>query len=264
MVKSIHDNIDFSLSVKKIPSETFLTNFRKKYDIEFNRLASLSNDGFNLHLDNNHHSEKYNNGHSSAHSSVYSQNLGRNISVASSNNDNSILRQIEVNKLSAVNQETTSSTQVLNSQNTHAEPIKAVPLFGGDVFARGTHHINHFDNSIIEKLPKVEYEIEIGSYGIDDSTAADNHDDEIMGVEEEKNEESECMMLGPQQMTYDNSTRPLKTLDQAFERLTAKRLASFMCHYIEQTQYDAYQLQKQLDLTIVNVKLVEGEASMKQ
>ena len=200
MVKSIHDNIDFSLSVKKIPSETFLNNFRKKYDIEFNRLASLSNDGFNLHLDSNHHSEKYNNGHSSAHSSVYSQNLGRNISIASSNNDNdnSILRQIEVNKLSAVNQETTTSTQVLNSQNTHAEPIKAVPLFAGDVFARGNHHINHIDNSLVEKLPKVEYEIEIGSYGIDDSDAADCNDDEIMGVEEDKNEESECVMIGPQ------------------------------------------------------------------
>jgi len=37
-----------------------------------------------------------------------------------------------------------------------------------------------------------------------------------------------------------------------------------MCDYKEKTQFDAYQLQKQLDLTIVKVKLVDGDASMKE
>jgi len=47
--------------------------------------------------------------------------------------------KLEVNKLSAGNQETTSSTQMLNSQNT--VEVKSVPLYS-DVFAKGAHHIN--------------------------------------------------------------------------------------------------------------------------
>ena len=40
-MKAIHENLDFSLSVKQIPSLSFVKNFRCKYEIEFLRLESM-------------------------------------------------------------------------------------------------------------------------------------------------------------------------------------------------------------------------------
>ena len=41
LVKAIHENLDFSLSVKQIPSLNFVKNFRIKYEMEFLRLESM-------------------------------------------------------------------------------------------------------------------------------------------------------------------------------------------------------------------------------
>ena len=41
LVKAIHMNLDFSFSVKKIPSPDFIKNFRIKYEKEFKRLEGL-------------------------------------------------------------------------------------------------------------------------------------------------------------------------------------------------------------------------------
>lgn len=252
LVRAIHENIDFSLSLKRIPSETFLSTFRKKYEIEFNRLAS---EHFNLGGDT-HHSEKYNSGLalSSAHSSVYSMNLARNISMTTQNLD----AQLEVNKLSAGKLETTTSTQVLNSQNA-VEPNQHVPIFSGSVFGQGAHHINLIDNTIIEKLPKVEYEIEVTGFPYL-SKNIDDDDEEIKNAEVE---EPGVVMTGPSELVYRQSSRPFKTLDLGFERLISRRLATLHCQYTEKTQYDAHDLQKQLDLTKVYVKRVLGDDSMK-
>jgi len=80
LVKAIHEKIDFSLSLKNIPSETFMKTFRKKYEIEFMRLESES---FNTLSDNRISNTGVGLALSSAHSSMYSQNLGRSISMAS-------------------------------------------------------------------------------------------------------------------------------------------------------------------------------------
>lgn len=41
LVKAIHENLDFSLSLKQIPSETFVQDFRRKYELEFMRVESF-------------------------------------------------------------------------------------------------------------------------------------------------------------------------------------------------------------------------------
>lgn len=41
LVKAIHENVDFSFSIKKIPSSTFVQQFRQKYKIEFMKLQDL-------------------------------------------------------------------------------------------------------------------------------------------------------------------------------------------------------------------------------
>ena len=41
LVKAIHENTDFSFSIKKIPSDNFEYEFRKKYEIEFLKVQSL-------------------------------------------------------------------------------------------------------------------------------------------------------------------------------------------------------------------------------
>jgi hypothetical protein len=130
------------------------------------------------------------------------------------------------------------------------EPNKPAPYFK-DVFAKGIHHINFIDNSQVEKLPKVEYEIELGGYQRQDDAA-----------DEEEDEEENCLMTGPSDLIFNQETRPLKNLDLGFERLIARRLATYHCHYREKTQYDSHLLQKQMDLTTINVTLEEGDAAM--
>jgi hypothetical protein len=41
LVKSIHENVDFSFSVKNIPSKDFVQNFKEKYEVNFMRLESV-------------------------------------------------------------------------------------------------------------------------------------------------------------------------------------------------------------------------------
>lgn len=41
LVKAIHENLDFSLSVKKIPSDSFVQKFKQKYELEFLKMESL-------------------------------------------------------------------------------------------------------------------------------------------------------------------------------------------------------------------------------
>jgi ribulose bisphosphate carboxylase small subunit len=73
-------NLDFSFSLKQIPSPDFVQNFRKKYESEFMRLETLDPNY------SNHASERIVAGvahQSSGVSSVYSMNMGRNISLTS-------------------------------------------------------------------------------------------------------------------------------------------------------------------------------------
>ena len=79
LVKAIHERVDFSFSIKKIPSSTFVQQFKQKYTIEFMKLESFDPQSDSDHLNDNNHGLIL----SSAHSSVYSQNLGRSISMAS-------------------------------------------------------------------------------------------------------------------------------------------------------------------------------------
>lgn len=41
LAEAIHERIDFSLSLKSIPSEEFVRNFKQKYEMEFIRLETL-------------------------------------------------------------------------------------------------------------------------------------------------------------------------------------------------------------------------------
>ena len=41
LVKAIHENYSFSLSVKKIPNQEFVQNFKRKYEVEFMRISSM-------------------------------------------------------------------------------------------------------------------------------------------------------------------------------------------------------------------------------
>ena len=51
LARAIHNNVDFSFSIKKIPSHDFTKNFRQKYEMEFIRLEALEpmNDCDNVH-----------------------------------------------------------------------------------------------------------------------------------------------------------------------------------------------------------------------
>lgn len=41
LAQAIHEKVDFSFSIHKIPSDDFLVNFRQKYELEFIRLESM-------------------------------------------------------------------------------------------------------------------------------------------------------------------------------------------------------------------------------
>lgn len=84
LAKAIHQNIDFSFSIKRIPSQEFINKFKLKYEQEFLRLETLDPhyEGDNLYNAKNHYNA-FGVQNGSAHSSVYSLNLARSISVAS-------------------------------------------------------------------------------------------------------------------------------------------------------------------------------------
>ena len=79
---------------------------------------------------------------------MYSQNLAISKSIASSN------KSIDEPMKGEVQDQT---------QSTHVEGA-SVPKIT-NVFDQNTKHINHTDNTVVEKLPPVEYEIEPMQFG---------------------------------------------------------------------------------------------------
>jgi hypothetical protein len=121
LVQAIHEKTEFSFCLKDIPSASFESNFRRKYEIEFMKLDQLGEPPLRA-FDNTH-----NLAISSAHSSVYSQNLARTVSMASvaqaSNNQKAeepcpLIKAIDVNKVNNQFNETSTSSLIRNSQNT--------------------------------------------------------------------------------------------------------------------------------------------------
>jgi hypothetical protein len=158
LVQAIHDRTDFSFCLKDIPSADFESNFRRKYEIEFMKLESVDPIAGP--------SKQYSNPSalavSSVHSSVYSQNLGRTISVASIGQasqqeepkPSTILKTIDVAKVNNQYNETSTSSLVRNSQNT--ADTKNVEF---SVFNQNQYHINYVDNSLVQKVMPQEYEM---------------------------------------------------------------------------------------------------------
>lgn len=175
LVKAIHENCDFSLSVKQIPSASFVKNFKKKYEIEFLRNESM--DQLNGVERNTESQYTLQNAISSGHSSIYSQNLSRQISVASHGSSFkeqldhvTLLKQFDANTQKQLNhdkdQPTTNSTNVQNSQvtlNTDGEQQRGSGIPGDiNVFNQNDSHINMVDNSAVPKIDRVEYVVDIG------------------------------------------------------------------------------------------------------
>lgn len=71
LVKAIHENTDFSFSIKKIPSDNFEYEFRKKYEIEFLKVQSLEPTSYDRDV------QRIINMHDSTHSSAYPNPLSR-------------------------------------------------------------------------------------------------------------------------------------------------------------------------------------------
>lgn len=143
LVKAIHNSVDFSFSLKQIPSTEFIKSFREKYEVEFTRLQLEDHGSSSIH-------EPFSAGLplSSRHSSAY--NMGRNIAHASQN----VLDDKQEAK--------TADNTTPSSQMPFSEEGTSVPKFK-DVFASGAH-INMIDNTVIDKLPPVEYEFELCDY----------------------------------------------------------------------------------------------------
>lgn len=97
--------------------------------------------------------------------------------------------------------------------------IKNIPK-NPNPFGANLTHINHIDNTLIEKIPKVEYELDLNDMALP---------------------------------IYSHESRPLEILDQVFERKMSKRLSKFHAKPIDRTQYDKELLQKQLDLEIIKI-----------
>lgn len=157
LVKAIHENLDFSLSVKQIPSIYFVTNFRIKYEMEFLRLESMEPLG--ERIDTSH-------------------NLGRNIAKTSKNDIDhlSLLRKFE-------GAETSVSSMAQNSQQT-LNPVEPDQM-RKNIFAKGlspfdqNQHINLIDNTIVEKLSPVSYDFEMT---FDETFSHDNRPGEKLDI----------------------------------------------------------------------------------
>lgn len=248
LAKAIHLNLDFSFSLKQIPSPDFVKNFRKKYESEFMRLETLDP----VHSTVNNDRIQDNRAHqSSGVSSVYSMNIGRSIASLASQSergetDHMILKNFDDKRADGATSsaETTANTLVQNSQNTtNLSQTDATSLrknlFGAiknipknpNPFGANLTHINHIDNTLIEKIPKVEYELDLNDMALP---------------------------------IYSHESRPLETLDQVFERKMSKRLSKFHAKPIDRTQYDKELLQKQLDLEIIKIYITIQDDSLKK
>jgi hypothetical protein len=108
------------------------------------------------------------------------------------------------------------------------------------------------DNSLVEKLPPVEYEFEDGQYEWQD-------DDMEM-------DEPETITYGATDFVYHKNDRPMTTLDEMFTKQNAERLLLFPHTRTmkEALQFTNDQLAKELDLTVVRVRLEEGGEEMKE
>ena len=136
------------------------------------------------------------------------------------------------------------------TQSTHVEGA-SVPKIA-NVFNQNTKHINHADNTVVEKLPPVEYEIEPMQFG-------------FQNYEPKVDPSQDQLMLGAHGELYNSETRPLETLDTGFEKLIQRRLARFHGSLIERTQFDQETLEKQLDLEIITITLKdEGDETRKE
>ena len=194
---------------------------------------------------------------SSGHSSIYSQNLSRQISVASHGSSFkeqldhvTLLKQFDANTQKQLNhdkdQPTTNSTNVQNSQvtlNTDGEQQRG----NGDinVFNQNLSHINLVDNTVVPKIERVEYVLDIGQFG-----GYDDYEENMEVCNDD------IVHHGVYDQLYNMNQRPKGTLDNIFEAKMQKRLATFHNKPIDRTQFDAELLQKQLDLETVNLELV--------
>lgn len=118
-----------------------------------------------------------------------------------------------------------------------------------NIFNNNSHHINFADNTLVEKLPRVEYEVE---YGYFDNGESDN------------SLEEDSLMLGNDEYLYTYENRPLRDMDTIFEKKMSKRLASFHAKLIDRTQFDKELLRKQLDLETINITMNDEEDVVKE
>ena len=86
MAEAIHERVDFSLSLKEIPSEEFVKTFKQKYEMEFIRLETL--DPVIEKSDVRSSSKNYQSGktsgmYTSNGGSLYNQVPSKQVSVAS-------------------------------------------------------------------------------------------------------------------------------------------------------------------------------------
>ena len=106
--------------------------------------------------------------------------------------------------------------------------IKNIPK-NPNPFGANLTHINHIDNTLMDKLPKVEYDFDDGYLPL-----------------------------------YTQEKRPMETIDAIFERKMSKRLSKFHAKPIDRTQYDKELLNKQLDLEIIKIYITIQDDSIKQ
>ena len=94
-------------------------------------------------------------------------------------------------------------------------------------------HINHADNSIVEKLAPVEYEINFGCFDYGDGEPT-----------KETEQAEDLIMTDVHSDLYTQETRPLSQMDLIFEKKMGKRLALFHNKPIDRTQFDKETLSK--------------------
>jgi len=93
----------------------------------------------------------------------------------------------------------------------------------------------------MDKLPKVEYDLEFGTFD-DDGGQCPNFFQETL---------------------YTKENRPLDSIDAIFERKMSKRLSKFHAKPIDRTQYDKEMISKQLDLEIIKIYITIQDDSVK-
>ena len=74
------------------------------------------------------------------------------------------------------------------------------------MFDQNTKHINHTDNTVVEKLPPVEYEIEPMQFG-------------FASYNQQVEPDQDQLLLGSHGELYSRESRPLQSLDTGFEKL---------------------------------------------